>query len=210
MAGAENDRDNAGNPEHPGGDSPSVGGHGGAQRPAGSALEVWKDIKGWPYQVSNMGRMRRVHIVTPIKTSKTYSRVQLSRGRNNTTPRTTETERAFFVHRLVAEAFIGPCPPGKSHVAHRDGNPQNNTLENLYWATPKENAADRMRHGKYKNGEGHAMARISDDDARIIRAWFHFAGETIAAIARRFMVNETVIRNVVRGRTYQSAGGYGT
>ena len=205
MAGANDvDPGNLGNAQSSNGDADRVGSNGdgddralqpsrrSAQIVPMSDNEAWKDIDGWPYQVSNYGRVRRVNIITPIKTAKTYNRVSLSRGRNNE-KRGSGVERAFFVHRLVAEAFIGPCPDGKSHVAHRDGNPQNNTPENLYWATPKENAA----------------ARISDDDARIMRAWRHIAGDTIAAIARRFMVTETVVRNVVKGRTYQSAGGYG-
>ena len=41
------------------------------------------------------------------------------------------------VHRLLAEAFI-PNPCGKPTVDHKDGNRQNNSLENLRWATYAE------------------------------------------------------------------------
>lgn len=170
--------------------------------------EEWRDIEGWPYQVSNLGRVRRVHIVTPIANGKAYHRISLSRYRNGKT-RSADTERAFFVHRLVAEAFIGPCPDGKSHVAHRDGNPVNNTPENLYWATPKENADDRARHNRYHDGERHFATRLSDDDARIIRARFHVGRETIAFLAKSHFVTERIVSSIVRGRTYKHAGGYG-
>jgi len=170
--------------------------------------EEWKDVPGWPYQVSNFGRVRRVHIVTPVKTSKTYSRICLSRGRKEGA-RSRDTERLFFVHRLVAEAFIGPCPEDKTHVAHIDGNPQNNVPGNLYWATHKENAGDRVRHGRYGTGEKHHAARVTDDDARLMRAWYLIGGETIAQISRSFMTREHVVSNIVHGRTYRSAGGYG-
>jgi hypothetical protein len=36
----------------------------------------------------------------------------------------------YFVHDLVASAFLGPCPAGFK-VRHKDGNGFNNKLENL-------------------------------------------------------------------------------
>lgn len=170
--------------------------------------EEWRDIEGWPYQVSNLGRVRRVHLMNPIITKKGYRRVLLSRGRNRH-KKVSDAERMFFVHRLVAEAFLGPCPCDKSQIAHKDGNPQNNTISNLYWATPKENARDRISHGNYSDGERHFASKCSNDTARLIRAWYHVGGDGIAAISRRFMVSEHVVANIVKGRTYKSAGGYG-
>lgn len=41
------------------------------------------------------------------------------------------------IHRLLAEAFL-PNPDSKPTVDHIDGNRQNNSLENLRWATYSE------------------------------------------------------------------------
>lgn len=54
------------------------------------------------------------------------------------------------VHRLVAEAFIGPCPGGQE-VCHRDGDPENNSPDNLYYGSRSENVLDQVTHGVHNN-----------------------------------------------------------
>jgi hypothetical protein len=47
-------------------------------------------------------------------------------------------KRQFYVHRLVAEAFIDN-PDNKQYVNHIDGKPSNNSVANLEWVTSSEN-----------------------------------------------------------------------
>jgi hypothetical protein len=55
-------------------------------------------------------------------------------------------KRIRLIHRMVLEAFVGPCPEGME-CRHLDGDRANNTLTNLCWGTHTENIRDRGRHG---------------------------------------------------------------
>ena len=61
-----------------------------------------------------------------------------------------------YIHRLVAEQFIGPCPEPGMFVNHIDGDPFNNHVDNLEWVTPKENQEHYHRELKH-------LDRVYDD-----------------------------------------------
>lgn len=69
-------------------------------------------------------------ILKPGKDKKGYLVVILYDGNGN--------PKSEKVHRLVANAFI-PNPENKRCVCHKDNNPQNNNVNNLYWGTDLEN-----------------------------------------------------------------------
>jgi len=56
------------------------------------------------------------------------------------------------VHRLVATAFHGPCPPGAPLVCHRNDVGTDNRSSNLYWGTYQDNALDRQHNAPWKLG----------------------------------------------------------
>ena len=80
------------------------------------------------YEISNDGKIRNRKTGKFIKQfvgKDGYMRTQIG-------------GKTRLVHRLVATAFI-PMVSGKDFVNHKDGNKQNNQVENLEWCTRSKN-----------------------------------------------------------------------
>lgn len=121
-------------------------------------IEIWKDIEGFEglYQVSNLGRIKsscregtKGGIIKQFLIDK-YMKVHLYKDGES---------RFYFVHRLVALAFI-ENPLNKPQINHINGNKYDNRAINLEWATSQENLQHAigtgLRHfkkvGQFKNG----------------------------------------------------------
>lgn len=102
-----------------------------------------------------------------------------------------------LVHRLVLEAFVGPCPVGME-CCHEDGDPTNNRLSNLRWGTKKSNEADKLRHGTYGWGEKNSNAKLTEVAVREIKALL-LAKMSQGKIAKRFNVHNMTISRIARG-----------
>jgi hypothetical protein len=130
-------------------------------------METWKQIPGFEgyYEVSDRGQVRTAagRVLKPINV-RGYRMVHLHADG-------ARSDR--YVHRLVLAAFVGPADT--LHGLHRNGDPADNRLENLYYGTVKDNMADRTRHGNCAaskwTGEAHPRAVITEDDARAVKAW---------------------------------------
>lgn len=172
-------------------------------------MSEYRDIPGFPcYSISATGVVFSKKRGRPLKPAINfgYSRVFLSVGGKI-------YRRA--VHRLVLETFVGPCPPGME-CCHADGNPQNNEIDNLRWATPKENEADKVRHGRRllgsrsmlgtikerARGEQVAGAKLSVADVREIRHRYD-SGESKHALAAEFGIHERTVRKIAKRQKWK-------
>ena len=119
--------------------------------------DSWLPVVGYEgiYEVSARGHVRGVNrtdasghrrkgsFLRPSTSDSGHLQVKLYRN---------GVASGYSVHRLVLEAFVGPCPEGME-ACHWDDNPTNNQLENLRWDTHRENVKDRIRNGHDHNGQ---------------------------------------------------------
>lgn len=109
-------------------------------------MNQWKPVKGYEglYEVSSKGEIKSLEktrknskgqyiqkekMLAQSLTTTGYKKVELVRNGK---------KKSLKVHRLVAEAFI-PKVEDKPYVNHKDGNPLNNSVDNLEWCTQAEN-----------------------------------------------------------------------
>ena len=81
--------------------------------------------------------------------------VEDSSGRLRVCLQSPEKKRLYTrVHRLVALVYI-PNPDNKPFVCHKDNNPKNNKVSNLYWGTQSENILQCVRDGRHFKSLNH-------------------------------------------------------
>lgn len=133
------------------------GGWGGSRRRDG--LPSWWPVTGFEglYEVSDGGQVRSLdRVVAHCHGSTKSIKGRVLRpsvradGRSCVSLKRDGQRVIRAVHRLVLEAFVGPCPEGMEGC-HEDGDPTNNRLENLRWGTHSSNMLDRVRHGNHPN-----------------------------------------------------------
>lgn len=132
---------------------------------------VWREVPGTAgrYQVSDQGSVKSVErrvwnsrgfwatrnqrLLKPsLRGPQGYAMVRLYMPDGQ--------KRDVFVHRLVLEAFVGPCPDGME-ACHLDDDARNNSLANLRWDTRSANIHDQVRNGSHNQAskthcpEGH-------------------------------------------------------
>ena len=167
-------------------------------------MEEWKDIDGYlGYQVSSYGRVRSFtnnrhglcdtpHVLGTDTNSNGYRRVFLgSNGR-------------FFVHHLVAKAFI-PNPNNYPIVRHKDDDRSNNTIDNLEWGTQADNIQDAIRRGRFVSNISIAKeAALKKQRKRVLAKDLdgNLIGEypSMCHAARELGLNEGNISNMLHGR----------
>jgi hypothetical protein len=172
--------------------------------------EIWKPVVGCErlYSVSNLGRVRREYV--------SYNRTKKSKMVKAKTNRGGylfaelphhPVKKWWTIHRLVADAFIGPAPKGLQ-INHKNGIKTDNAPENLEWVTAKENSADAIRRlGTWgARGEKSYWAKLTVKTVRKMRRLYATGRFTQKEIGERFNVVQTVAGRAIRGITWRHVG----
>lgn len=138
--------------------------------------EIWRPVRTAPnYEVSNLGAVRRIggKLRKLSRHASGYMTVQLRHCRVPFT---------YLVHRLVADAFIGPSD---SLVDHRNTNRQDNRVDNLRYATTSQNAAGRKPRGKTTS-----VRPVPKQDAvwRTVPNWPEYKVSSCGCVKREMVV----------------------
>jgi len=169
--------------------------------------EIWKAIPDFPgYEVSDQGGVRsyrltgkRTHklanhpkILRPLWSQDGYKRAALSKDGKL---------HYFSVHRLVLEAFVGPCPPGMQ-ACHNDGKPINCYVNNLRWDTIKNNHNDKHKHGTVIYGERNGRVKLTENQIIEIRK-LATQGYSTIELGEMFSVTHQNINRIIKYLTWK-------
>ena len=188
-----------------------------AEASVGNLCEVWKSIPGWEgfYEVSDWGRVRSQS--RPVRNSNGGTRTVKARMRKLVNHSAGYVQvglqkegvaETHLVHRLVALAFLGPCPVG-TEVNHKDLNKHNNRIENLEYVTRSDNHRHAYRNGANfyspipnHYGEKIGTSKLTDDLVKTIITRC-LAGEPQSVVARDYGVSGPAVTHIMSGATWK-------
>ena len=140
---------------------------------------MWKVIDNFPrYEISDYGEVKI------SKNNKVLKKSVDSSGYYKVTLTNNNERKTFFVHRLVALAFI-PNPNNMGQVNHIDENKKNNNVANLEWCDIT-----------YNCNHGTRNQRISDANRNKV-----FSAEHMQKLSE----SQVGDKNTMYGRTYDKS-----
>lgn len=168
--------------------------------------EEWREIPGERYSASNLGRIRSHftgRILKPQKSGRGYHFVNLG-GKG---------KRGVFVHRLVCLAFLGASD---LHVNHKNSVKTDNRLENLEYATRRENAQHAKSAGKLRSlwgvhqpipapdnrGERNRSAKLTVEVVLDIRRMYRDGELNQVQLGERYGVSNSRISEIINRKTW--------
>lgn len=176
-------------------------------------MPEWRVVPSFPnYEISNEGQIRRCKQTRSGLASKPgyvmkqhedsgYLATWLTHGGAN---------KFVYVHRLVLEAFVGPCPKGLE-CNHKNLDRHDNTIENLEWISHSENVKHAYRHGcggghggevPQIRGEKHPKAKLTEAEVLKIRER-SAEGESGYSIAKDYpIVSSGTVADIIAGRSW--------
>ena len=175
--------------------------------------EVWKPIVGYEglYEISNLGVIKSLRrTVNKGKCHRTWGEHFIKYGVDGcgyfrTNLAKDGVNKTFKVHRLVAEAFI-PNPNNLPEVNHKDGNKQNNCVDNLEWCDRHHNMKHAVNIGLKKlHGEFNPGHKLTSEQVEFIKQSYIPRHPEFGAVAlgKRFGVHRKTISRITTNKNWK-------
>jgi hypothetical protein len=149
-------------------------------------MEKYQLLKSLPvYEVSNFGNVRRIGFEQPLKPAIQNGYLALSLYMNN-------KQYKRYVHRLVAEVFIGDCK--NKTINHMDGDKLNNTLQNLEIVSHSENNQHAYSTGLRVFTENQRLGLLQSRQKKVIDIETGVCFDSLADACKSLNENYTAIR----------------
>jgi len=177
-------------------------------------METWKPLSRFDgiIEVSDAGGVRRISTMVPCKgghkrcaPARTFKPRRHPWGYHWYEFSVAGKKYWDFAHRLVLEAFVGPCPKGY-YALHFDNDPSNNRLDNLRYGTPAENCGDKLMHGTQRTGEQINWHKLKENQIVSIRCR-RANGERLSDIGSDYGLSEAYVWHICTGKKWPNAGG---
>ncbi|KAK6027560.1 hypothetical protein OSTOST_06407 [Ostertagia ostertagi] len=170
--------------------------------------EQWKTLQvlGRPYEISNYGRIKSKELTE----SYILNGIEVQRTRKPKILRVTFTKRnqgnnkmeSYFLHRLVALAWIGKSD---QQVDHINGRKHDNRACNLEYVSHTENMRRAWENGlmtitaQTRNLPNNGEPKFTKNEAEEIRSQYKPYKFTIKMLCEKYGCCERTIRDVLKG-----------
>ncbi len=132
-------------------------------------------------------------------TGEVFKRLEVSNSSGGYHTVHVTTNKTVRRHTLILETYKGLS---FGRVArHLDGNPANDSVENLEWGTQKENLADAILHGNTTRGEKNKHAKLTANQVLEIRRRLS-EGESSICLVSEYRVSLGCICDISHRRTW--------
>ncbi len=150
---------------------------------------------------SNLGRVKFLDVDCKIRLRKQTK--GSDRRMNVKFKNSIRKNKSYSVHRLIAETFI-PNPLAKQQVNHIDGNPSNNCVLNLEWATQQENWEHAIRNNLLRVGVRNSSGKLNEVWVCQILALCRKTTLKNSAIGAMYgITSESTIQDIYRARNWK-------
>lgn len=173
-------------------------------------MEIWKTTTvNDAYEVSNLGRVKSKDRTFTMLANGKYECIKFNKGKI-LKPRISQNRNklslsgvGYLAHRLVAMAFL-PNPNNLPIINHKDGNPLNNSVDNLEWCDHSHNMQHAYDIGlkKARTGENSHKAKLRQSQVDEIKLLRRNGAKTIE-LAKIYNVNQRTISAICTGKIWK-------